>query len=202
MKGLVWGVGINDADYKVKIQDSWYENGKQKFKLVWVCPFYSKWKSMLERVYSQKFKEKYPSYRECSVCEEWVTFSNFKAWMQQQDWEGKHLDKDILYPGNKLYSTDTCVFVDPKVNIFLVDRQRGRGKYMIGVCWHVLENKFQAQCQGLSKKNKFLGYFDTELEAHKAWLACKLELAKQLAAEQTDPRVAKALIERYENYEA
>jgi glutaredoxin 1 len=43
---------------------------------------------------------------------------------------------------------------------------------------------------------------DGELEAHQAWLKCKQEVALEFAAEQTDPRVAKALIDRYENYVA
>lgn len=34
-------------------------------------------------------------------------------------------------------------------------------------------------------------------EAHEAWLKRKLELAPLLAAEQEDPRVAEALINRY-----
>lgn len=48
---------------------------------------------------------------------------------------------------------------------------------------------------------KHLGFFHTPEEAHQAWLKAKLELAKKLAAEQDDPRVAKALVERYENYD-
>jgi hypothetical protein len=64
------------------------------------------------------------------------------------------------------------------------------------------QKKFQARCNDGSGKTKHLGYFDTELEAHQAWLKCKQEVALELAAEQTDPRVAKALIERYENYVA
>ena len=71
---------------------------------------------------------------------------------------------------------------------------------MIGVCLEKASNKFMATCNDGSGKKKYLGLFDTELEAHKSWLAFKLEQAKILAAEQSDPRVAKALIDRYENY--
>ena len=42
--------------------------------------------------------------------------------------------------------------------------------------------------------------FRSQIEAHQAWLKRKLELATLLAAEQTDERVAKALIARYTNY--
>jgi len=51
-----------------------------------------------------------------------------------------------------------------------------------------------------TRKGENLGYFTCEEEAHQAWLKRKLELAHLLAAEQTDTRVAKALIERYTNY--
>lgn len=199
---LVFGVGINDADYKVKIQESWYENGKQKFRLVWVCPFYRKWDSMLKRCYYEKYREKHPTYVGCTVCEEWLTFSNFKKWMEKQNWQDKHLDKDILFPGNKVYSPETCVFVDAKVNKFLTERGASRGEYMIGVNWDRKVNKFKALCGDGNGKQKHLGYFDSEIEAHHAWLAFKLEQAKVLANRQTDKCVAKALIERYTNYEA
>lgn len=198
-KKLVCGVGLNDADYPVQefttIVD---ENGKKERKLAWICPFYRKWVSMVGRCYSPRFQERYPTYIGCSVCKDWLTFSKFRQWMQNQDWEGKEIDKDILVPGNKVYSPDTCAFIEKGVNVFLTESTATRGKHMIGVSYSV-GDKLRAKCRDGSR-SKSLGYFDTELEAHKAWLAFKLEQAKILAAEQTDPRVAKALIERYENY--
>lgn len=198
---LVCGVGINNADYVVQINESWYEDGKQRQRGVWVCPFYSKWRSMLIRCYSSKEHETNPTYKGCSVCDEWLTFSNFKNWMEKQDWEGKEIDKDILYIGNKIYSPETCVFVDRKVNQFLVERGASRGKLLIGVSQHK-EGKFIAQCNDGSGKGGYIGLFNTEIEAHKAWLKRKQEVALKLASEQTDTRVAKALIDRYENYVA
>lgn len=197
---IVHGVGTNDADYVVQKWSIFVdESGKKKQKLLWICPFYCKWRSMLSRCYSTKFQEKYPTYRGCYVCEEWLIFSNFKSWMEKQDWQGKSLDKDILFPENKLYSPSTCIFLDKKVNTFLIERNASRGEYMIGVYWHKQLGKFVARCND-SNSLKHLGVFSTEIEAHKAWLSFKLEQAKLLAAEQTDPRVAKALIDRYENY--
>jgi len=197
---LAYGVGTMDADYAVKKYENWHENGCRKQKLLWICPFYMKWNSMLQRCYSEKFLEKYPTYRGFSVCQEWLTFSNFKAWMKKQDWERKHLDKDILFPGNKIYSPSTCVFIDPKVNTFITESNASRGEWLIGVCWHKAANKFISMCRDGSGKRKHLGLFDTELESHKAWVEYKLKLAYQLAAEQSDERIAQALIARYENY--
>ena len=197
-KKLVCGVGINDADYVVKkLETVGYVDGKQKQKLVWACPYYCAWKNMLERCYSAKLQERCPTYIGCSVAEDWLTFSNFKAWMKKQDWEDKQLDKDLLFEGNKVYSDKTCVFVAPMINTFTTDRGAARGDLLIGVCQDK-QGKFQSNCRNpLTKKQEHLGLFTSEQEAHQAWLKRKLELAHELAAIQTDPRVAKALIDRY-----
>ena len=196
---LVFGVGNNNADYVVQIKETiGYEGGKQKQKQVWICPCYRAWKNMLKRCYSAKEQERNPTYKGCSVSDDWLTFSNFKAWMEKQQWEGLHLDKDLLFEGNKLYSPDTCVFVSQMLNKFTTDRGATRGEWLIGVNWDKGTNKFKSQCSNpFTNKNEHLGLFTCEQEAHNAWLKRKLELAHELAAIQTDQRVAKALIERY-----
>lgn len=198
----VCGVGINDADYVVhKTETVSYVNRKQKTKLLWVCPFYRKWKSMLERCYSEKLKKKYPTYEECVVCSEWLSFMRFKAWMETQDWEGKQLDKDLLVKGNKLYGPETCVFVSKDLNLFLLETAKTRGDWPIGVCFNQTNKKFVATCSDpFLKKNEFLGYYNTPEEAHKAWLFRKREFAKVLAEQQSDPRISSILVGRYENY--
>lgn len=195
---LVYGVGVNDADYFTqKFEPVGYVNGKQKQKRVWICPCYQTWKNMLKRC-SEEWQEKYPTYRGSSVSAEWLTFSNFRKWMVEQDWEGNQLDKDILFEGNKVYSAETCVFVTPMVNTFTTDSGATRGEWLIGVCWSKEKAKFQSNCSNpFTKKQEHLGLFTCEMEAHEAWRKRKLELAHELAAIQTDPRVAKALVERY-----
>lgn len=201
-KKLVCGVGINDADYVVqKFETIGYVNGKRKQKTVWTCPCYRAWRQMLMRCYDAKYQEKRPTYAGCTVSEEWLTFSNFRAWMKKQEWEGKQLDKDLLFQGNKVYSADTCVFVSPLVNTFTIDRGNDRGKWLVGVDWHKQTEKFRAHCSNpFTRKKEYLGLFTCEQQAHEAWLKRKLELAHELAEIQTDPRVAKALVERYLNY--
>lgn len=196
---LVSGVGINDADYPVHT----CEVVDGKWKITWKCPFYIKWQGMIERCYSKSFKIKHPSYAACISVPEWILFSNFKSWMQTQDWEGKELDKDLLFKGNKIYGPDTCIFVDSRVNNFIVERQARRGNYPIGV---ILVKRpksapYRANCKSVvTRKIQYLGNYSTPEEAHAAWLTFKLEQAYILAAEQTDERVSKALIDRYENY--
>lgn len=200
---LVYGVGINDADYVVNKWKTIEVDGKRKRKLVWECPYYRAWKSMLGRCYSDKYQDRQPTYIGCIVSEEWKIFSNFRSWMEEQDWEGKQLDKDLLFEGNKVYSENTCVFVTRMVNSFTTERAAARGEWMIGVAWHKGVNKFVSRCcNPFTKKQENLGCFDSEQEAHNAWLERKLELAYELAGIQTDTRVAEALINRYSNYKA
>lgn len=198
---LVFGVGVNDSDYVTQKNETiGYVAGKRKQKVVWICPYYSAWKDMLKRCYYSKFQEKNTTYKGCSVSDDWLTFSVFKNWMEEQDFEGKQLDKDLLFEGNKVYSDETCVFVTRGVNMFTTDSGASRGEWLIGVSWNKEKNKFKSECSNpFTKKREYLGYFTSELEAHKAWLKRKLELSYELAAIQTDERVAKALIDRYTN---
>lgn len=144
---IVYGVGKNDADYSVV--------RKIGGKRVW-CPFYKTWLHMMERAYSTNFKAKRLTYKDVSVCEEWLTFSNFKAWMEQQDWEGKELDKDILVVGNKVYSPDACCFVTRVVNMFVVESKASRGIWPIGVYFHKLSQKFMARCNNPFTKKRII----------------------------------------------
>ena len=198
-KKLIYGVGVNDADYVTQRKETiGYVDGKQKKKLFWFWRHYRAWNSMLARWYSKKYQKLYPTYAGCTVAEEWLTFSNFKAWMKMQEWEGLQLDKDILIKGNKVYSSDVCVFVTQMVNMFTTDRGASRGDWPIGVSWCRQTGKFLAQCRNpFTKKLEHLGYFTSEQEAHNAWRKRKNELAHELAAIQGDPRVAEALVERY-----
>lgn len=53
VKKPVFGVGINDVDYKVTKNGFFLnKNGDYKHGQLWICPFYSVWKRMLERGYS------------------------------------------------------------------------------------------------------------------------------------------------------
>lgn len=196
---LVQGVGINDADYLTRI----VEYPVDRPPVVRRCPYYVDWTSVLHRCYSNYKINIFPTYEDCEVIEEWKYFSNFRKWVDSQpnrDWQNCVLDKDLLLTGNKIYSPETCVYIPEKVNGFLISRTNDRGDYMLGVGVEK-RNKtltYRARCNNpINGKYECLGYFLTELEAHKAWQAKKHEHALRLAEEQQDPRVAKALRERY-----
>ena len=189
---LVYGVGINDADYitnpKIK------ENGK------WVhlpqCPYYQKWSDMLKRCYSKKSLEKRPTYKGCSVCDEWKYFSKFRAWMEQQKWQGRQLDKDFLVEGGKVYSPSTCVFVPQKVNTFITTRGNKRGDYPLGVSLvkGSRKNPYRAECNDGNGVLYYLGLFPTPEQAHRAWLHKKLEVCNEYLEEFKDePLVVKGI---------
>jgi len=72
---------------------------------------YQLWHGMLMRCYYEGYLVNKPTYRECSVCEEWHNFQNFTDWFNENYVEGKHLDKDIKIKGNKTYSPEACSFV-------------------------------------------------------------------------------------------
>lgn len=186
---LIYGVALNDVGCFA--QEA--VNGSRVH-----CKFYATWKGVLERCYSKKCQDKHPTYIGCSLSNEWLVFSNFKRWMETQDWQGKEIDKDLLFVGNKIYSPYTCVFVDRLTNSFVIDCGASRGAYPLGVGWHIRVEKFQARCSNpFSKKREHLGYFSCQHEAHIAWKKRKRELACKLADLQSDKRVAEALRTRY-----
>lgn len=183
------GVGINDADYSIENR----VNGKRV-----ECLFYRRWRNLINRCYNPNSIKRNPTYSGCSVVPEWLYFTKFKMWMERQDWQGKELDKDIIFAGNKVYGPDSCAFIDRLTNTFTIDSGASRGAYMIGV--HFADNvgKFRSSCQNpFTKKQEALGCFLTEIEAHLTWKKRKHELACRLADMQTDARVANALRVRY-----
>lgn len=200
-KRLTHGVGVNDMEepthYKLFPEERHPSGG---FKYI-RNPFYSKWESMLSRCYSRKYQENFPTYKGCSVCREWLSLSNFKSWMEGQDWEGMELDKDLLVEGNKIYSPETCVFIHEKVNYFIYSK--GKGGCLVGS--KPKNNGYQSDCSNPFTsvgEGRYIGVYNTEIEAHFAWKERKYKYACELANSEyvTDPRVATILRERYKNY--
>ena len=141
--------------------------------------YYVTWRSMLDRTLSDKYKKKYPTYKDCSVCEEWLTLSNFKKWFEDPKngyRDGFHIDKDILIKGNKVYSPDTCCFVPHEINTMF--SRKSRGDLPIGV----------NRCGGLftatvcvDYRNRHLGCYPTVEEAFNAYKDAKERHIKSIA---------------------
>ena len=165
MNKLVYGVGVNDLDYRTQVKEYVTEDGGKRIqKPVFICKYYTAWKDMLTRCYSKKFLESNPSYNGTSVCSEWLYATTFKKWMEKQDWSGKCLDKDIIVQRSKLYSPETCAFVLDATNKFVTASDASRGDYPIGVHLHKRTGKYQASCGNpFTGKVEHLGYFLTNI---------------------------------------
>lgn len=191
--------GVMDAEWVAqKFEKFINDKGEIKTRRTWMCPFYNAWAPLMQRCFDKKFKESCPTYSEVTCCEEWKSFRKFAKWMETKEWDGRHLDKDIIVRGNKVYSPETCAFVWKDTNKFVLENESRRGLWPIGVSWHKPLSKFRAQCNNILKgKPQHLGYFDTPEEAHEAWRKRKHELAQLVATTETDPRVVEALKKRY-----
>lgn len=191
----ILGVATNDATHKLVIK----EKIEGKWKIVWKCPAYQRWMDMIHRCYNPTIYEKYPTYKRCSVCEEWLTFSNFYKWIiEQDDWENCDLDKDLLIEGNTVYSPDTCIMLPHLINTFLLTHESRRGDYLIGVGYDKRRGYFTAHCRDPFKyRQQSKAGFLTEHDAHVWYLTRKIKYAEELAETVTDERIKEALLRRY-----
>lgn len=165
----ICGVGINDADYSITY-----------------CPYYKKWRAIIERCYGPK---KYEGY---AVCDGWLIFSNFKKWMEVQDWKNKKLDKNILSPNNKIYSPEYCIFVDFKTANLINLGKKKKYNFPIGISYNKKDKMYKCSCN-TSEKTHF-GYYKTAIEAHKYWQLSKSKYILEVADKHNDIKVKNALV--------
>ena len=172
---LVQDVGVNDAPFPVPSND----------------PFYRFWVQMLFRCYGKPGCSN-AAYRDCSVSEEWHSFMNFRSWILKQDWEGNQLDKDLIVPGNRIYSPEFCCLVPRPINMLphrlnepnvaLEDR---------GKPWGARIN--------FRGKHTWLGQYETREEAVRVWKLARAKNAEQVLHEyrqtgrKIDDRVCEAI---------
>ena len=192
-----YGVGyIGEGKYKTK------ENGK-------ITKYYKVWHDMLRRCYDPKYHERESTYKDCTVCDEWLCFQNFAKWYYDNYYEIKGqkmaLDKDILHKGNKIYSPDNCIFVPQTINSLFVKSDKTRGDYHIGVSYHKQHEKFQANCNIYDFKEnktklKHLGYYNTPEKAFEIYKYYKEKNIKQIADYYKD-RIPDKVYDALYNYE-
>lgn len=140
---------------------------------------YPVWLSMMQRCYNPKAQIKYPSYKGCSMCDEWLLYSNFKKWYDENYVEGYHIDKDIIKKGNRVYCPEYCCFVPNEINVLFTKNYKNRGKYPKGVNESSkTKGRFETSVGG-----KYIGTFDTPEEAFNAY---KQEKERQIKEKATD----------------
>ena len=180
----VYGKGINDAWYHTNPTDA---DGKRT-----MCPYYRRWHNMLKRCYNTASLKKRPTYVGCTVCTPWLTFSGFRKWMENQNWIGKQIDKDILIIGNKIYLPKACRFVSSLVNNLLTDHRNAGGLYPRGVWIDKRDGKFTAACR-VNGKKRHLGRFSTPEQASTAYKKAKYAEIRRVADQQTDIEIRAGL---------
>ena len=160
---------------------------------------YQIWNNMINRCYNENLRHKNPTYKDCSVSEEWRYLSKFKEWCNKQigfDNDGWNLDKDLLSKECKIYSEHTCVFVPPEINCALPTSASVRGSLPVGVIHSSNKTRYRARIQR-GYKWESLGTYDTPEEAFYTYKPVKEAHIKSLAEkwkDQIDPRVYEALM--------
>lgn len=131
---------------------------------------------MLLRCYVKA--ERHLAYEDAKVCEEWLNFKVFAEWYDEHYYkikESLQIDKDVKYPGNTIYSPQTCILIPQKINLMFTNKPNNRG----------LPNGIVRQGNGyLAKYNhERLGEFDTVEEAYNYQTKRKKEVIVELANE-------------------
>ena len=128
---------------------------------------YQTWGSMKSRCYNIKHKHyKYYGGKGIKVCDRWLDINNFIEDMYPTYQEGLTLDR---VEGDKDYEPDNCRWVSPNIQ-----QRNTRDIYSNntsgyrGVCWHKRDQRWVAHIR-INNKSKHLGYYQTALEAAKAY---------------------------------
>lgn len=137
---------------------------------------YNTWVTMLYRCYCD---EDTVYFKESLVCKEWLCYQNFAEWYSQNKYEVKgrlHLDKDILCPGNKVYSPDKCLLVPQRINMLFMNKPN---KYGLPSGISFTDSKrYHTDYNG-----KGIGNFDTLDEAIQAHTDAKRKHIREVAKE-------------------
>jgi hypothetical protein len=157
------GRGINDSDYATQSKGV-------------TCPMFSAWCRMLRK--------------DVEVSEEWLLFSNFRGWMERQDWEGKQISPYVFGDGS-IYSAQTCCFVDRKLAFIVKSLRLGTGK-TVDIPHGFSPRPYRAVVSG-----KHVGYYKTQEEAEIGWKRALLKELKSSARKYIGTRTELGLKEMY-----
>ena len=194
----VFGIGVTGNKYPTQI------NNKQTKE-------YRTWVNILERCFNKKHKEKHPTYKNVTCCDEWLYYENFYEWLHSQEnfekwYNGKRwaIDKDILVKNSKVYSPETCCLVPMNVNLLFTKCDIARGDLPIGVSRNsVGTNIFRSICRNpFTNKQEFLGDYKTPEGSFQAYKKRKEFYIKQVAQiEYSKGNIIKQCYEAMMEYE-
>lgn len=171
----VYGVGyLGEGKYKVYIDQEHLE------------PVYNVWRTLLGRCCTEKHRKQFPAYIDCQVYDEWLCYQNFAQWWNDNIYyvgnERMHLDKDIKYAGNKLYSPETCIIVPQSINeIFHISGRKNKDKDLPYTIKRTSRGKYS-----VSYKGNTLGKYDTIEECVDIYMRAKRKHIKAKVEEMKD----------------
>lgn len=165
---------------------------------------YKIWHAMLQRCYSKeaKTRDKNATYDDVSVCKEWLTFTNFELWFDNNYKEGFHLDKDLTVIGAREYSPTNCSFIPNLVNCLLWRSTKVKGDYPLGVHKDKETGKYVAQVSVKGMKRLWLGYYTTPEEAFTVYKSKKEAIIKEVAEKAyNNEQISSAVYQNLLRYE-
>lgn len=161
---LIYSKGVNNSPYRT-----------QKTDVFWFDAHYKTWTGMLRRCLSDKFRMKNQHYSDCIVSEDWLEFMNFLNWSFVNKVDGWHLDKDLLFENNKLYSSKTCAYVPPYLNCLFKQKAYPNGLPLGVSAPRCGKNEGYKATISNGNKCRSLGMFTDPQSAHAAWQLAKIE---------------------------
>ena len=181
----VYGVGyLGEGKYKVYIDQEHLE------------PVYNVWRTLLGRCCTEKHREQFPAYAGCKVCDEWLCYQNFAQWWNENIYyvgnERMHLDKDIKYNDNKLYSPETCIIVPQSINeIFHISGRKNKDKDLPYTIKRIPKGKYSVSYKGNS-----LGKYDSVEECVDIYMNAKRKHIREKVEEMENeiPDVVKNIL--------
>lgn len=168
---LVKGVGVLGRGLYASC-----ENGKHTKE-------YNTWFDMISRCYDENYQRELPTYVGCSVVEPWHHFQVFAKWYTEHKNYGKkgyQIDKDLKYPGNKIYGPETCDLVPAIVNSSIIVPDVCKNSRYVGVHWCNRDKRFIAKIRVGNGKRR-CQYFVNEDEAGASYLKMKSTYLEELA---------------------
>ena len=112
--------------------------------------------------------------------------------METKSWENLELDKDIIKPGNKMYSPYTCCFVARDLNALLNSHSLASGEYPQGVSYDKESKRYKSEVN-IKGRSKNLGRFKTPYLASAAYVKAKIKIISEFIETQTDARIINGL---------
>lgn len=87
------------------------------------------WANILCRCYYEKNRHLNSSYEGCGMVDNWHNLQWFSEWYYDNVYDAGdggrlHVDKDILFKDNKLYSPETCIMVPQRINMLFMKKSR------------------------------------------------------------------------------